>query len=139
MENKSVEIDHIGIATMNIEKSSLFWEMIGFKRDTSDEIVEEQGVKVRYLSSTNQDNSAKIELLEPTGEESPVAKFLKKYGPGVQQLCLKVDNLEELIKELIESGIEMINQVPQIGSHGSKIAFIHPRSTGGVLVELTEY
>ncbi|RAH13668.1 MAG: methylmalonyl-CoA epimerase [Methanobacteriota archaeon] len=139
MNEKNVEIDHIGIATKDIDQSSFFWEKIGFIKDYEDEIVEEQGVKVRYFSSTNKKSSAKIELLEPTGEETPIGKFLSKYGPGIQQLCLKVNNLEELLADLIESGVELIDEVPKIGSHGSKIAFVHPRSTGGVLVELTEY
>ncbi len=139
MGEKTAEIDHVGIATRDLDKSSIFWELLGFKQNVDDEIVDEQGVKVRYLSSTNKDDNTKIELLEPTGDETPIGKFLSKFGPGIQQLCVRVSNIESILEELSNSGILLIDQEPRVGAHGAKIAFIHPKSTGGVLVELTEY
>ena len=139
MEEKIAQLDHVGIATNDIEESSTFWEMIGLVKDHDDEIVEEQGVKVRYLSSPKGgENQAKIELLEPLGEDTPIGKFLSKKGPGIQQLCIRVENLELLLEKLHDSGIQLINRIPKKGSNGSLIAFIHPKSTGGVLVELSQ-
>jgi len=140
MEEKIVQIDHVGIATNDLEESSSFWKMIGLVQVLDDEVVEEQGVKVRFLSSPNQDeDSTRIELLEPTSEDTPIGKFLSKKGPGIQQLCIRVSNLELILDQLYEAGIELINRTPKKGSNGSLIAFVHPKSTGGVLVELSEY
>jgi methylmalonyl-CoA/ethylmalonyl-CoA epimerase len=77
-------------------------------------------------------------LLEPTGEDTPIGRFLEKRGPGVQQICFRVGDLEGLIAHLVENGIRMIDHEPKIGAGGKRIAFVHPKSTGGVLVELTE-
>jgi len=140
MDEKIVQIDHIGIATKDLEESSNFWKMVGLVQSSEDEVVEEQGVKVRYLSSpSGNSDSTRIELLEPTGDDTPIGKFLSKKGPGIQQLCIRVSNLELTLKKLIEEGIELIDRIPKKGSNGSLIAFVHPRSTGGVLVELSEY
>ena len=81
----------------------------------------------------------KIELLEPTEEDTPVGRFIKKRGPGVQQVCFRVENLLEMISTMIANGVTMIDESPRIGAGGKKIAFVHPKSTGGVLVELTQY
>ena len=80
----------------------------------------------------------KIELLEPTGPDTPIGKFLSKRGPGVQQVCFRVENLEEMISILLENDVQMIDTTPRQGAHGSLIAFVHPKSTGGVLVELAQ-
>ena len=139
MEENIAQVDHVGIATNDIEESSNFWKMIGLVQVHEDEIVEEQGVKVRYLSSPNGGkDQAKIELLEPLGEDTPIGKFLSKKGPGIQQLCIRVENLELILEKLYDSGIQLINRTPKKGSNGTLIAFIHPKSTGGVLVELSE-
>jgi methylmalonyl-CoA/ethylmalonyl-CoA epimerase len=79
-----------------------------------------------------------VELLEPTSEDTPIGKFLAKRGPGVQQVCFRVGNLEGLIAYLLEHGVKMIDEIPRRGAGGKRIAFVHPKSTGGVLVELTE-
>ena len=96
-------------------------------------------VTTRFFSTSENDPSnPMIELLEPTGEDTPIGKFLKKRGPGVQQICFRVENLESMIKLLLDNGVNMIDEIPQKGSHGSLIAFVHPKSTGGVLVELAQ-
>ena len=140
--NQKIFLDHIGIATNNLDESSKFWNLIGLFQADSDEIVEDQGVKTRFFSTTKQDSEThppKIELLEPTGQATPIGKFLQNRGPGVQQICFRVENLVGMISLLKENSIVMIDEVPRIGAGGKSIAFVHPKSTGGVLVELTQY
>ena len=136
-----IYVDHIGIATHNVEEASKFWRLLGLIEGKEDEIVEEQGVKTRFFS-TNQGNSneypTQIELLEPTSPDTPIGKFLEKRGVGIQQLCFRVADLLGLIEYLIENEIQMIDEKPRNGAGGKKIAFVHPKSTGGVLVELTQ-
>ncbi|MAO69995.1 MAG: methylmalonyl-CoA epimerase [Euryarchaeota archaeon] len=140
MKEKNISVDHIGIATKSLDESDIFWKMLGFVQEMDDELVEEQGVKVRYLSSPNSDlNHTRIELLEPTGDETPIGRFLSKKGPGVQQICIRVENLKETLEILLNSGIELIDKTPKKGAGGALIAFIHPKSTGGVLVELSQH
>ena len=81
---------------------------------------------------------AKVELLEPTGVDTPVGKFLQRRGAGIQQLCFSVGDLQGMLKHLSENGIRLINEEPTLGAGGKLIAFVHPASTGGVLVELTQ-
>ena len=88
--------------------------------------------------SNEMSTPASIELLEPTGENTPVGKFIAKRGVGIQQICFEVSNLNDLIKKLIKNGINMIDEIPRDGAHGKMIAFVHPKSTGGVLVELAQ-
>ena len=134
-----IYLDHIGIACDDLDESSRFWKLIGLIQGQNDELVEEQGVTTRFFStSENAPSNPMIELLEPTGEDTPIGKFLKKRGPGVQQICFRVENLESMIKLLLDNGVNMIDEIPQKGSHGSLIAFVHPKSTGGVLVELAQ-
>ena len=127
-------IDHIGIATESIDRSSKFWNMLGFQ-NSGDEVVESQGVKIRYLEG---DGGTRVELLEPLGEDTPVGRFMEKSGEGVQQVAVSVENIDGVICSLISKGVRMINEVAVEGSGGHRIAFIHPKSTGGVLVELVE-
>ena len=133
-----IYLDHIGIACENLEQSSKFWNLIGLLQG-DDELVEDQGVVTRFFStSSNDPNSPKIELLEATGPDTPIGKFLAKRGPGVQQVCFRVENLENMITHLIDNGVVMIDTEPRNGAHGALIAFVHPKSTGGVLVELAQ-
>ena len=127
-------IDHIGIATESIDRSSKFWNMLGFQ-NSGDEVVESQGVKIRHLEG---DGGTRVELLEPLGEDTPVGRFMEKSGEGVQQVAVSVENIDGVISSLISKGVRMINEVAVEGSGGHRIAFIHPKSTGGVLVELVE-
>ena len=136
-----IYVDHIGIATHNVEEASKFWRLLGLIEGKEDEIVEEQGVKTRFFS-TSQGNlneyPTQIELLEPTSLDTPIGKFLEKRGVGIQQLCFRVADLLGLIEYLMENEIQMIDEKPRDGAGGKKIAFVHPKSTGGVLVELTQ-
>ena len=133
-----IYLDHIGIACSNLEQSSKFWNLIGLLQG-GDEVVEDQGVKTRFFATSENDtHTPMIELLEPTGENTPIGKFLSKRGPGVQQICFRVDNLLEMIAHLLANEIQMIDVIPRNGANNSLIAFVHPKSTGGVLVELTQ-
>ena len=134
-----IEIDHIGIATHKLEEGSKFWTILGLKSQGEDDHVEDQGVTTRFFPlSSSEFKQPNIELLEPSGPDTPIGKFLAKRGEGIQQLCLSVDNLEQMINHLIDNGINMIDETPRKGAHDSIIAFVHPKSTGGVLVELKQ-
>ena len=136
-----IHVDHIGIAVESLEEGSIFWRLLGLISNESDELVEDQGVTTRFFStstSTDQDHPPQIELLEPTGPGTPVGKFISKKGKGVQQICFRVGDLNGLIAHLVSHGVHMIDTVPRRGSGGKMIAFVHPKSTGGVLVELTQ-
>ena len=127
-------IDHIGIATRSIDSALPFWEALGFKVSGGG-IVKEQGVEVRYMQNMS---DTRIELLEPTGSDTPVGRFIERRGEGIQQLAISVPDIEETIKKLTKMGVIMINSEPQVGHGGNRIAFVHPSSSGGVLIELVE-
>ena len=136
-----IHVDHIGIAVDTLEEGSRFWRLLGLLGQEDDELVEDQGVTTRFFStstSNNQDHPTQIELLEPTGPDTPIGRFISKKGKGVQQICFRVGDLNGLISHLISHGVVMIDSVPRKGSGGKMIAFVHPKSTGGVLVELTQ-
>ena len=131
-----VSVDHIGIASESIESASGFWELLGFKQ-SADHVNDEQGVRIKILEGSVP--SAKIELLEPLGSNTPIGRFISKRGEGIQQLAIRVNDIESTITQLITSGVRMIDEQPVRGASGSIIAFVHPSSTGGVLVELVEH
>ncbi len=134
-----ITIDHVGIAANSLDEGSRFWQLLGLVNNGEDEIVEDQGVITRFFPLDKVENTVtNIEILEATGPDTPIGKFLSKRGPGIQQLCLAVDDLEAMIAHLIENEIIMIDTVPRKGSHDSIIAFVHPKSTGGILVELKQ-
>ena len=131
---KIIGIEHIGIAVNDLNTSSSFWENILNIVHTHTEDVESEGVSTKIFDT----GKGKVELLDSLGENSPIHKFLQKKGPGIHHICLEVDNINEAISELKNSKIDILNDSPSIGAEGYKIVFIHPRSTGGVLVELAE-
>ena len=132
-----IRLDHIGIAVNNLDEGEKFWKLLGLLSDGNDEENHEQGVNIRFLS-TEKGDPARIELLSPTSQDTPIGRFIEKRGQGIQQIAFEVEDLQQNIQELINSGIDMIDDSPKSGAHGTKIAFVHPRSTGGVLVELLE-
>jgi methylmalonyl-CoA/ethylmalonyl-CoA epimerase len=131
---KILGIEHIGIAVENIKKDAPFWELLLNNSKSVTEEVKEQKV-ITEIFDTGQ---GKIELLEAMSPDSPIAKFIDKRGKGIHHICLQVDDIKLAIKELTKAGVELIDKTPRIGVEGFLIAFIHPRSTGGVLVELSE-
>tara|TARA_B100000282_G_scaffold288409_1_gene257035 strand:- start:1468 stop:1887 length:420 start_codon:yes stop_codon:yes gene_type:complete len=135
----TIRLDHIGIAVNDLNQAEKFWNLLGISANQPDEEVTDQGVITRFMPiSKEMSTPASIELLEPTGENTPVGKFIAKRGVGIQQICFEVSNLNDLIKKLIMNGINMIDEIPRDGAHGKMIAFVHPKSTGGVLVELAQ-
>jgi len=128
------KIDHVGIAVKDLEQAiNLYRDQIGLECKGT-EVVEEQKVKVAFFPV----GESKIELLESTDPEGPVGKYVEKKGEGVHHLSFRVTNLEEKLAELKEQGVALIDEKPRYGAGGARIAFLHPRSTGGVLVELCE-
>jgi len=131
MENK---IQHLGVAVASIDQALEFWrDGLGLEL-TEVEVVEDQGVRVAMLPI----GESRIELLEPTGEETPVGKFSAKRGAGMHHLCVEVDDVAAKLADLKTKGVRLIDEQPRIGAGGALVAFIHPASTGGVLIELTQ-
>jgi methylmalonyl-CoA/ethylmalonyl-CoA epimerase len=129
-----MKIDHLGIATKSIEESLKFWQdSLGLK-NIHIEVVEDQKVRVAMLPI----GESRVELIEPTSDDSPIAKFLEKRGGGIHHIAVEVDNIEESLAKLKENGAKLIDETPRIGAEGCLIAFVHPQSTNGVLLELTQ-
>lgn len=130
-----MKVDHIGIATRSIEESLSFWrDALGLEVKHT-ETVEEQGVNVAMLPA----GEPRVELLEPTGPSSPVAKFLEKRGPGIHHVAVRVDDIRASLARLKREGARLIDEEPRVGAGGCLVAFIHPSASGGVLLELVEH
>ena len=128
------KVDHIGIAVNSIEERLRFFkDMLSLELAGTEEI-NDQKVKVAFVKV----GDVNIELLEPTDPASPIAKFIAKKGEGIHHIALKTNNISETLKHLNENNITLIDTTPRQGAHGKKIAFIHPKSTGGVLIELCQ-
>ncbi|MCD4715054.1 MAG: methylmalonyl-CoA epimerase [Clostridiales bacterium] len=131
---KTLKVDHIGIAVKNLDESIKFYQDILGLELQGTEVVDEQKVRVAFLPV----GDTEIELLESTSEDGPIAKFIEKNGEGVQHIAFKVDNIEEAIEYMLSKGMKMIDEKPRYGAGGAKIAFVHPKSSNRVLVELSE-
>ncbi|MDQ1001614.1 methylmalonyl-CoA/ethylmalonyl-CoA epimerase [Neobacillus niacini] len=128
------KVDHIGIAVRSLETTLPFYTDVLKLPLLGIEEVESQMVRVAFLKA----GETKLELLEPTTKESPIAQFIEKRGEGIHHIALGVNSIEERIMEMKEKGIRMIDEEPRIGAGGAHIAFMHPKSATGVLVELCE-
>lgn len=128
------KIDHIGIAVKSLDEALKFYQDILGLECIDTEVVEDQKVKVAFLPI----GDTEVELLESTEEDGPIAKFIEKKGEGIQHVAFRVDNIEEAIEYMKSKGVRMIDEKPRYGAGGARIAFCHPKSTGGVLVELSE-
>ncbi len=126
------KLDHIGIAVKSIEAAAIY-QALGLTIDHV-ETVETQGVKTAFLSV----GDSNLELLEPTGPGSPVAKFIEKRGEGIHHLCFRVDDIDAHVARLKAQGFRLINEAPVPGAHGCRVAFLHPAAGNGVLIELSE-
>ena len=133
-----IRLDHIGIAVDDLDSGSAFWQLLGLNQG-DDERNDEQGVNIRFFETEQGSKGARIELLAPTADDTPIGRFLNKKGAGIQQIAFRVDDLDSLLSRLKTAGVRLIDETPTEGAHGSRIAFVHPSSTGGVLVELMEY
>ena len=131
---KVLKVDHIGIAVKDLEQAKKFYtEMLGMPA-LGEETVEQQKVKVCFIPC----GDSEVELLESTSPEGPIAKFIEKNGEGIQHLALRVDNVEAALADLKAKGVRLIDDVPRYGAGGASIAFVHPKATGGILLEISE-
>ncbi|MFH2012698.1 MAG: methylmalonyl-CoA epimerase [Pseudomonadota bacterium] len=131
---KIKKIDHIGIAVKSSDMTLKFYEDVMGIKSVGSETVEEQKVTTVFLPI----GDSELELLESTSPEGAIARFIEKRGEGIQHIAFRVENIEEALKELKEKGIKLIDEAPRKGAGGAKIAFLHPKSTYGVLIELSE-
>lgn len=129
-----MKIDHIGIATRELRDATAVWrDALGLEIDHTEEVVE-QGVRVAMLPI----GETKIELLEPSSPDSPVARFLAKRGPGIHHIAIAVTDIHRALAELKQKGARLIDENPRVGAGGCLVAFIHPSSANGVLLELVQ-
>jgi methylmalonyl-CoA/ethylmalonyl-CoA epimerase len=131
---KILKIDHLGVAVNSIDQGRAFWsDILGLQYEGS-ETVAEQNVTTAFFPV----GESEVELLESTTPDGPVAKFIEKKGEGIQHIAFRVENIDAALDELKQKGVKLIDEQPRIGAGGAKIAFLHPKSTGGILVELCQ-
>ncbi|RJQ26211.1 MAG: methylmalonyl-CoA epimerase [Peptococcaceae bacterium] len=128
------KIDHIGVAVKDLNKAIEFYEGLLGLKVTETETVEEQKVKVAFLPT----GDSEVELLESTSPDGPIARYIEKNGEGIQHVAFRVENLEARLAELKARGVRLIDEKPRRGAGGARIAFLHPQSTFGTLIELCE-
>ncbi len=131
---KKPGLDHIGIAVHSLEEGRAFYEAIGLKMESGGE-VEEQKVRVGFLDV----GDTRLELLEATAPDSPIARHIERRGPGLHHLCFEVPDIIAAMERLREEGYRLLSEEPQVGAHGSLVCFVHPKSSGGVLIELSQH
>ena len=129
-----MKINHLGIATNGIDEALKFWVSALGLKNIHTEIVEDQKVRVAMLPI----GESRIELLEPTSDDSPISKFLEKRGGGIHHIAIEVEDIEKSLAGLAANGVNLIDKRPRIGAEGCLVAFIHPSSTNGVLLELVQ-
>ena len=129
-----MKINHLGIATKGIDEALKFWSDALGLTNVHTEIVEDQKVRVAMLPI----GESRIELLEPTSEDSPISKFLEKRGGGIHHIAVEVDDIAASLAKLKSQGMRLIDEEPRIGAEGCLVAFVHPATTGGVLLELVQ-
>jgi methylmalonyl-CoA epimerase len=128
------KVNHIAIAVKDLDQAAKFYQNTLGLSLSGVEVVAEQKTKVGFFKI----GESNIELVQPAEPGSPLDKFLETRGPGIHHICLEVDDIEAEIKSLLDKGVPMIDQKPRLGAHHSKVAFIHPKSSNGVLIELVE-
>lgn len=128
-------IDHIAIAVNDMDEAAKFYTDILQLDLCGVEVVTEQKTKVGFLKI----GGSNIELVQPASDDSPLAKFLETRGPGIHHICLEVDDIQKEVEKLKKRGARMIDDTPRPGAHNTRVAFIHPKSSGGVLIELNEF
>jgi len=128
------KIEHIGIAVKDIEKSALLFSSLFGEPAYKTEVVESEGVRTSFFKT----GPNKIELLEATRSDSPIAKFLEKKGEGIHHIAFAVEDIEKKVKELKNEGFRILNEIPKKGADNKLVVFLHPKSTNGVLIELCQ-
>ena len=134
-ELKDCVLDHIAIAVKSINEGKKVYEDLGLTFNEEREVVKEQGVTTAFASI---DQNAHIELLEPFGEAGPIHKYIEKKGQGIHHICFKVKDVVKKSKELADKGYILLNEAPVKGAGGCLVNFLHPKSTGGVLIEISQ-
>ncbi|MGB0652884.1 MAG: methylmalonyl-CoA epimerase [Thermoplasmatota archaeon] len=129
-------VDQVSVAVADLDDASRVYEDILGLKAGHDETVEDQGVSTRFFPVG--DTMSVVEALMPLGEDTPVGKFMAKRGPGVHHIAFRVDDLDAELARLKGKGVRLIDQEPRLGAEGKRIAFLHPKETGGVLIELCE-
>ena len=129
-----MKINHLGIATKGIDEALKFWSDALGLENVHTEIVEDQKVRVAILPI----GESRVELLEPTSDDSPISKFLEKRGGGIHHIAIEVDDIEASLAQLKAKGMRLIDESPRIGAEGCLVAFVHPAATNGVLLELVQ-
>lgn len=129
-----MKINHLGIATQSIDDALKFWTGALGLENVHTEIVDDQKVKIAMLPL----GESRIELLEPTSEDSPISKFLEKRGPGIHHIAVEVEDIVASLAKLKSEGIRLIDENPRVGAEDCLVAFAHPAATGGVLLELVQ-
>lgn len=129
-----MKINHLGIATKGIEEALKFWQDALGLENVHTETVEDQKVRVAMLPI----GESRVELLEPTSDDSPISKFLEKRGGGIHHIAIEVDDIESTLAQLKAKGMRLIDESPRIGADGCLVAFIHPSSANGVLLEIVQ-
>lgn len=130
-----MKLDHIGLATRQLEEGLALWrDILGLEVDATEEI-KEQGVRVAMLPI----GDTHVELLEPLSPESPVGKFLSKRGPGIHHLAVEVKDIHASLADLKKRGARLIDETPRVGARGCLVAFVHPATTNGILLELVQH
>jgi methylmalonyl-CoA/ethylmalonyl-CoA epimerase len=128
------QLDHIGIAVKSIAEAKAFYLALGFSEPVLEEVKSEK-VLTGMLQLKNE---SRLELLEATESDSPIQKFIDKRGPGIHHICLRVEDIDQVLMDLKAKGVRLINEQAKLGAHGCRVAFVHPSSTGGILLELSE-
>jgi methylmalonyl-CoA/ethylmalonyl-CoA epimerase len=131
---KILKIDHLGVAVNSISEGKNFWSDVMGLACEGTETVTEQKVTTAFFPV----GDSEVELLESTSPDGPIAKYLEKKGAGLQHIAFRVENIESALQELKDKGVRLIDEKPRHGAGGAKIAFLHPKAAGGVLVELCE-
>jgi methylmalonyl-CoA/ethylmalonyl-CoA epimerase len=129
-----MKINHLGIATNGIENALKFWEDALGLENVHTEVVEDQKVRVAMLPI----GESRVELLEPTSDDSPISKFLEKRGGGIHHIAVEVEDIRASLARLKSQGMQLIDEEPRIGAEGCLVAFVHPKASGGVLLELVQ-
>lgn len=127
-------LDHVGVAVTSLEEAlAPYQDGLGLTVSEIEEVPSQQ-VRIAFLPV----GETRLELLEPTGEDSPIGRFLQRHGQGVHHLCFQVEDIEATLERFRAAGVELVDEIPRAGAGGSRVAFVHPRGMAGVLVELVE-
>lgn len=132
-KGRVLRISHVGVAVPSLTAGGSFWDLVGLPEAHREEVASQ-----RVLTSFRPVGESQVELLEATSPESPIARYLEKNRPGIHHLCLEVDDVAAMLERLRAAGVRLVNETPFEGAHGCLVAFVHPASTGGILLELSQ-